>query len=94
MVISKQELEKIASLARIDLTDTEKEKLAGELSTILEYFEKLKAVDTSSVDLDLAENENENTVRKDVAYDSGIAEKILVNAPAREERFIKVKSVL
>ena len=94
MAISKKEVEKIAKLARIELSDAEIEKLSGELSQILDYFDKLKSLDTSGVDLDLAETENTNTTREDKAVMSDNQEKILENAPSREGRYYKVKSVL
>ena len=94
MRLSKKEVEKIAELARIELTGAEVKKLSSELSQILDYFEKLKEVDTSSVDLDLAESENTNVTREDKAILSDKQEKILKNAPSREGRYYKVKSVL
>ena len=94
MPISKKEVEKIAKLARIELTGAEIKKLTSELSQILDYFEKLKELDTSEVSLDLAESENTNTTREDKEVLSSKQEKILENAPSREGRYIKVKSVL
>ena len=46
MSLTKQQVEHIASLARLELTDQEKEKFTKELSSILDYFEQLKEVDT------------------------------------------------
>jgi len=94
MPLSKKEIEKIAELARIELTDAEIKKLTGELSQILDYFDKLKELDTSGVDLGLAESENTNTTREDKPVKSSKQDKILKNAPAREGRYFKVKSVL
>jgi len=94
MSITKKEVEKIAELARIELNEVEVKKLTGELSQILDYFEKLKELDTTGVDLDLAESENMNVTREDKAVLSDKQEKILGNAPLREERYFKVKSVL
>jgi len=94
MAISRQELERIAKLARIGLTEEEKRKFVGELSAVIDYFEKLKEVDTSSVDLNLSEVENLNVTREDKSVDTEIQEAILKNAPLREERYFKVKSVL
>jgi aspartyl-tRNA(Asn)/glutamyl-tRNA(Gln) amidotransferase subunit C len=93
-MLTREEIEKISRLARVALDDKEKEKLAGELSAVIDYFEKLKKVDTRSVDLNLAETENTNQTRSDEALPCDRQEEILANAPAREERFIKVKSVL
>lgn len=94
MALSKEEIEKISNLARIRLSDQEKEKLAEELSHIIDYFEKLKQVDTASVDLHLAETADTNALREDESKDSQIQNQILENAPMRDGKSIKVKSVL
>lgn len=94
MELTKKEIEKIATLARLRLTEEEKEKFAKELSAILGYSEILRKVDTAHVDLNLAEGENTNQTRADVSVRSENQEKILANAPMREDDFIKVKSVL
>jgi aspartyl-tRNA(Asn)/glutamyl-tRNA(Gln) amidotransferase subunit C len=94
MQLTKKEIEKIATLARLRLTEEEKEKFAQEISAILGYIEILRKVDTSGVDLNLAEGENTNQTRADVSVRSENQEKILANAPMREDNFIKVKSVL
>ena len=94
MALTKQKIEKIATLARIALSEKEKERLCGELSAVIDYFQKLKQVDTSHVDLNLAETETTNQTRADRKAAAGNQEKILANAPQREDQFIKVKSVL
>lgn len=88
-----EEIEKIGKLARIRLTGEEKSKMQKELSPVISYFEKLQALDTSGIDLHLAETENTNRTRLDFKDDSGIQQKILANAPLREDDFIRVKSV-
>lgn len=93
MNLSKKEIEGIASLARIALSEREKESFGRELSAVIGYFEKLQQLDTSAVDLDLTETEAVSVTREDESRDSGIQSGILTNAPMREERFIKVKSV-
>lgn len=94
MDLSEKEIERIASLARIALSESEKQSLGKELSAVIGYFEKLRQLDTASVDLNLAETETENSSRQDESADSGLQAAILANAPVREGRFIKVKSVL
>jgi aspartyl/glutamyl-tRNA(Asn/Gln) amidotransferase C subunit len=53
----------------------------------------LQALDTSGVNLDLTEGETTNQARPDLAVDSGIQKEILDNAPAKEDGYIKVRSV-
>lgn len=93
MNLSKKEIEHISALARIELSEGEKETFGKELSAIIGYFQKLRELDTSAVDLNLTESENANTTRPDESAGLKIQEQILANAPAREDRFIKVKSV-
>ena len=93
-MLTTQEIEKIADLARIHLDAEEKEKMARELSAVIDYFEKLKGIDTSDIDLNLTETENTNQTRPDKAEAGDRQEKILSQAPMREDNFIKVKSVL
>ncbi len=49
MQLTKEQVQKIAQLARLELTDEEMEKYAGQLTSILTYAEMLKELDTSSV---------------------------------------------
>ena len=93
MNLSKEEIERVAQLARVSLTDAEKESLGRELSRVLDYFQTLRKLDTSTVNLDLAETETANSTRADESRDSGLQKGILDNAPMREGNFIKVKSV-
>lgn len=93
-MLSPQEIDKIASLARLGLSEEEKSRFAKELSEVIDYFKKLQELDTSRVDLNLSETENTNRTRLDKSKDFSSQEKILANAPMREDTFIKVKSVL
>ena len=49
MPITRTEVEKIAKLANLELTDAEKESFSGQLSAIVEYIDQLNELDTSSV---------------------------------------------
>lgn len=93
MNLSKEEIDRIAKLARISLSDAEKTSFGKELSAVIGYFEKLQQLDTTAVDLNLADIEATNTTREDENADSGLQAAILENAPGREGKFIKVKSV-
>ena len=93
-MLTKEEIEKIASLARIALSEKEKQRLVSELSSVIDYFQKLQQVDTTGVDLNLTETETTNATRADKKIRGENQQKVLANAPMREENFIKVKSVL
>lgn len=49
MPITRTEVEKIANLANLELTEAEKESLAGQLAAIVEYIDQLNELDTSAV---------------------------------------------
>lgn len=95
MILTIAEVEHIAKLARIELTDEEKKKFANQLSTILDYVDQLKEVDTSKVEATAQVTGLENVARQDKAKDcdADTREKILAAAPTREGDFIKVKAV-
>ncbi len=64
-MISKEEVKHIAKLARLGLTGKEIEKFQKELSSILDYVEKLKEVDVSRVEPTSHPLKKENVMRKD-----------------------------
>jgi aspartyl/glutamyl-tRNA(Asn/Gln) amidotransferase C subunit len=95
-MISKQEVQHIAKLARLGLSEKEIEKFQKELSSILDYIEKLKEVDISEVKPMSHSITSESVMRDDVGEDKqeNENEKLLKSAPERKERHIKVKQVL
>lgn len=93
-MISKEEVKHIAKLARLELTESEAEKMQKDLSSILDYFELLKkAPKTSKRAGDLVE-EDLNVLRKDESRQSGLADELLGAAPDKKEEYIKVKAIL
>jgi len=95
-MIKKEEVQHIAKLARINLTEKETEKFKKDLSSILGYFELLKEVDTKKVKPTFHPAEDclkENAVRQDRAEMDNIADNLIELAPAQKERRIKVKSI-
>lgn len=95
-MISKKQVEHIAKLARIELTEKEKEKFSTELSSILEYIDKLNRVDTSKVEptsqVTGLENEFRNDEQRDKDRESG--NKILKEAPVKKGDYFKVPKIL
>ena len=96
MQLSKQEIQHIAKLARLELTDAELEKYGGQLSAVLNYIDQLKEVDVKGVEPTAQVTGLENVLRDDEAenWDEKEIEAALKDAPEREERFIKVKRVI
>ena len=95
-MLTKQEVKHIAKLARLGITEKEEEKFAKELSSILDYIEKLKEVDVSGVEPTSHPHFSENVMRSDVAENResrGVNKKLLELAPDKKGDYIKVKSV-
>lgn len=100
--LSKEQIDHLAKLARIGLTDEEKNKFSSQLTDILEYVEKLQRVETAEIVETSQVTGLENVYRKDVASeltqvdkDKNInRDKLLKNAPDQKDNYIKVKAVL
>ncbi|MBI4118191.1 MAG: Asp-tRNA(Asn)/Glu-tRNA(Gln) amidotransferase subunit GatC [Parcubacteria group bacterium] len=93
--MEKTEIQHLAELARVKITDTQLEALRGDLGAILNYVSKIKEVsgDTSGVsDLGLVRN----VMREDgEPHESGVySEDLLAEVPQREGQYIKVKKIL
>lgn len=92
--ITKEQVEHIAKLARISLTEAEKEKMTKELGAILGYVEKLKEVNTEGIEPTAQVTGLENVYRKDeVGEQLGNPADLVAAAPMREGEFVKVKGV-
>jgi aspartyl-tRNA(Asn)/glutamyl-tRNA(Gln) amidotransferase subunit C len=95
MTLTKSEVEHIAGLARIKLTETEKEKIAEDLSHILGYIERLNEIDTTSIEPISQITGLENVFRKDESYqaDDGSREAVIDQFPHKKDDYLKVKPV-
>lgn len=94
-MISKKEVKHIAKLARLGLSEKEMEKMEKELSSILEYFEKLKEVDVSQIEPTFHSVPIENVMRQDKinAKRNTQGSKLLYLAPDTKDGYLKVKSI-
>jgi aspartyl-tRNA(Asn)/glutamyl-tRNA(Gln) amidotransferase subunit C len=93
--ITYEEVEHIAELARIELTEEEKKKFSGELSEILGYIKQLQEVNTSGVEPVSQVTGLVNVLRDDIAENCGEDEKEIIfkNFPQTKDGYIKVKQV-
>lgn len=94
MSVDSVTVRKIASLARIAVSDAEAEALAPELSKILGLVEQLGEVDTANVAPMATVIPNHLRLRDDVVTDGDIREKVLKNAPQAEHGFFAVPKVI
>ena len=81
MILSREQVEQVAFLARLELTDDEKDRLTGHLNRILEHFQKLQELDTADVEPTSHVIPVENVFRPDSVRPSLPPEEVLANAP-------------
>ncbi|BCS55601.1 Asp-tRNA(Asn)/Glu-tRNA(Gln) amidotransferase subunit GatC [Geobacter sp. SVR] len=94
MKITVAEVEYVARLARLDLSEEEKGLFAGQMDAILGYVEKLGELDTDGIQPTSHAVPMENAFRQDRAEPSIGVEKALANAPNRLESFYRVPKVI
>lgn len=94
--ISIKEVEHIAALARIELSEEEKAEFASQLSDVLGYVEQLNEVDTESVEPISQVTGMVNVTREDLIRDSDekMRQGMIKNFPDREGEYVKVKQVM
>jgi len=93
-MLTKDEVKKIAILARIELTEAEVEKFQKELSTVLEYVEDLKKVSTDGVEEVCQVTGLVNIQREDKVVTADNHEQIFSQAPEMKDGYYKVKAIL
>ncbi len=94
MSLTQKDVEHVARLARLALTDEEKNKFTQQLGNILQHVDKLGNLNTDNIVVTAHPFFSETAWREDVAVESGKLEALLKNAPEREENFFKVKKVI
>jgi len=95
MKLTVQEIEQIAKLARLELSEDEKEMYAEQLSAVLDYIEILNEVDTEGVQETCQVTGLEDVVREDVerVKSNEEREKLRALFPERMGNLLKVKAV-
>lgn len=94
MKITKQEVEHVAKLARLELSDTEQEMLTDQLSNILTYVEQLNELDTKGVEPTSHVLDINNVMRDDVPSESLNQERALANAPDKAAGYYRVPKII
>jgi aspartyl-tRNA(Asn)/glutamyl-tRNA(Gln) amidotransferase subunit C len=93
MSLSLAEVKKVASLARLELNDTELANMADQLNRILEYVDQLASVNTDGVEPMAHPLPLQNVFRDDVPVPSLTVDEALQNAPNRLGEFFGVPAV-
>jgi len=92
--LSKKEVEYVADLARLNLTEQEIELYTEQLNSILEYFEKLQQLNTANVEPTAHAVQLYNVLREDEVTDSMETDKVFANAPWAEDGFFRVPKIV
>jgi aspartyl-tRNA(Asn)/glutamyl-tRNA(Gln) amidotransferase subunit C len=87
-------IEHIANLARLSLSDQEKELFGGQLDSILSYMDKLNELDTKDIGPTSHVLAIHNVTRDDVPAPSLDREDALLNAPDKTEKFYRVPKII
>jgi len=92
--ITVNEVEYVAKLARLKLSDQEKVLFTQQLDNILQYMDKLNELDTKDIPPTSHVLPLENVMREDEVRPSYPPEELLANAPDREDTFFAVPKVI
>ena len=94
MKIDQSQVRRVAQLGRLELTDEEVTQFSTQLSSIVEYIEKLNELDTENVEPLAHCLPVHNVLRDDVPRPSLSNDAALANAPERADEYFKVPKIL
>ena len=92
--ITKEEVKKVANLARLELDEDVINNHADQLEKILEYIKQLEKIDTADVQCTTRAIEVKNVFRKDENEISDCTEELLKLGPSREDKYFKVPKII
>jgi aspartyl-tRNA(Asn)/glutamyl-tRNA(Gln) amidotransferase subunit C len=92
--ITKKDVEHVALLSRLDLTEEEKEAYTKQLNSIIDYMNKINELDTEGVEPTAHVLPIYNVMREDEVGESLDREKVLENAPEKEDGQFKVPRIV
>lgn len=93
LAITKTEVEHVANLARLTLTEKETEQFTDQLNRILQMAEKLNELDTTGIEPTSHVLPMANVMREDEVRPSLPLEKVLLNAPDQKDGLVRVPAV-
>ncbi|MCD6115320.1 Asp-tRNA(Asn)/Glu-tRNA(Gln) amidotransferase subunit GatC [bacterium] len=94
-MLSEKDVLNVAKLARINLSEEEKEKMRKDLTLILDYIAKIRELDLKNVEPTFHTLEIKNKTREDRAREqnTSFSKKLISLAPQKENGYIKIRSV-
>ncbi len=93
-MLNREQVHKVALLARLELTEAEEDQYARQMSSILDYFEQLSELDTQNVEPTTRAIDMSNITRIDAQSSYQNLAGIYEAAPDREEEFFKVPRIM
>ena len=94
MPITRDEVRRVATLARLRLEPAEEERLTADLAHILDAFVRLQALDTTGVEPTAHVEDTGAGLREDAITNPPAGDALLANAPARDGRFFRVPKII
>lgn len=94
MKITKEQIQHIAVLSRLNLSEEEKDLFGSQLSSILDYMDQLNELDTRETEPTSHVLSLSNVMRDDILTSSLPGEEALKNAPSRSENFYRVPRII
>jgi len=94
MIIDKETVEKVAHLARLELSETEKQEMIVDMNKILGFMAKLNELDTAGIEPLIYMTDGVNVLREDVVRQDISHAEGLLNAPKHDENYFLVPKVI
>jgi aspartyl-tRNA(Asn)/glutamyl-tRNA(Gln) amidotransferase subunit C len=94
MKLTREDVARVAQLARLRLLPEELDQLTIEIQSILQYMDKLAKLDTSEIEPFTQAVESSNPFREDAVTNIPNTDAILANAPAKAKTFFKVPKII
>ncbi|HAL82678.1 MAG TPA: Asp-tRNA(Asn)/Glu-tRNA(Gln) amidotransferase GatCAB subunit C [Mucilaginibacter sp.] len=94
MTIDEETVDKIAHLARLELTGTEKQDMIKDMNKILGFMDKLNEVNTTGIEPLVYMTNGVNAFREDVVKQEITHEEALLNAPKHDDNYFLVPKVI
>ena len=94
MAVTKDDVKKVAKLAKLAFSEEELDTFTDQFNQILEYFNKLNELDTDNIEPTSHVLDLKNIYKEDKVQPSFPREAMLKNAPSHDEEYIKVPKVV
>ena len=94
MAFNEETVANVANLARLNLTDEQKQKFAGEVDGILNWVEQLQEVNVNDIEPLISVTEQTDAIRADIVTDGDIQADLMNNAPESAHGFYVVPKMV